>query len=938
MGGKGEGWVLRGSSARGAGAGLDLDGTLALGGPVGAAVGEAPSASAAPALPLSQAASPRLLPLGWRASSLCVVGGKGEAWPVLEAASPSLQSSLQSPAGAGAVAGLVLGVFDADRPRAWAHDVVLGRLPRGARFTALARCKVWWMSPETGRRAAEVPPETQLLLVELAGAGGPCVALLPMLEGDARATLRAQGRGYVVRGNALVLRVEAGDAAARAPLAFAQCLAVAASRDPYAAVAECLRLASRCAGAGDFRLRAEKRVPASADVFGWCTWDAFYSAVDEAKVEAGLASLAASGTPARTLILDDGWQKVAHDRELDDPDVELRLRASAAVDPDEGVGGGGGGGGGEGGGAEKEAPPGLVTRLGAAFYRNFVERARANGWRHRIWRMATSSAALKPTLLAFFDANTDFTRRLRSERANAKFPDLGAFVRGVKERHGVRYVYCWQNLMGYWGGVGPDSDLGTRLAARLVFPHHTAGLKDAEPEMMWDPATLNGAGVVAPRYSEALYDALHGYLAEAGVDGVKIDGQAMVGAVGNAAGQGGGVALCRAYNGANERSVERRFAGRCINCMCHSSENLFHFRHTAVARASDDFFPRDPASQTSHLVNCAYNGILLGEVVVADWDMFHSLHSHGAMHAAARACSGGPVYVSDKPGRHDAAVLAKVAFGAGSPYPGRVLRPRGVARPTRDCLFADPRRDGASALKVWNVNAPGANGVVALFHVQGASWDRAERRFAVHDDAPCALAASVSPGDVPGLDGPPDDPLPGVNPAAAVALGDADADAAARFVLYMHNAGVLHGPLPAAGAVPLELLPGGGGFEVATVARVVCGGLVAPLGLVTTLFNGGAAVVDVAEAYPGGGHGGGFRCAVKVRGCGPFASYASRRPRAARVRPRLGGVRGVALDLPVAYDPHTRLATVDLPGFPPLDDNDTSDPDGHDAVLEVDFD
>jgi len=904
---------------------LDLDGTLSLGGPL--AVGGAlegspcdprwdPRREGAPHGGGSPRRSGGLLPLGWRASSLCVLGRKGEEWPVLEAASPSLQSR-----GTEDGAGTLLGVYDPDRPPAWAHDVVLGRLPRGSRFTALARCKVWWMSPETGRRAAEVPPETQLLLLELAGTGGPCVALLPLLDGDARATLRAQGRGYVVRGNSLVLRVESGDAGTAAPLAFGQCLAAAASQDPYAAVAECVRLASRQKSAGDFRLRQQKRVPRSADVFGWCTWDAFYSAVDEAKVEAGLASLSAAGTPARTLILDDGWQKVAHDRELGEDGVELRLRASAAVDPDEGVGASG-----HKDGAEDPKPPGLLTRLGAAFYRNFVERARANGWQHRVWRVATSSSALKPTLLAFFDSNTDFTRRLQSERANAKFPELGAFVRGVKQRHGVRFVYCWQNLMGYWGGVGPESELGTRVAARLVFPHHTSGLKDAEPEMMWDPATLNGAGVVEPSRTDALYDALHGYLAEAGVDGVKVDGQAMVGAVGNARGQGGGVALCRAYNGANERSVERRFVGRCINCMCHSSENLYHFRHTAVARASDDFFPRDPASQTSHLVNCAFNGILLGEIVVADWDMFHSLHSHGAMHAAARACSGGPVYVSDKPGRHDPAVLSRVAFGRNTPYPGRVLRPRGVARPTRDCLFSDPRRDGKSALKVWNVNAPGANGVVAAFNVQGASWDRSERRFSVHDDDPPVLSVSLTPGDVPGLD--------------SVALDDPQ-DPATRYAVYLHNAGVLHAPLPLSGAVPLELRPGGDGFEVATVARIVCGGLVAPLGLVTTLFNGGSAVVDVQEVHPGGR--GGWRCAAKVRGCGPFALYASRCPRAIRARPL---IEGVPVDLPVTYDPRTRVATVDLPGFPSDtwccgDDGTGGANDAeaeHDAVLEIDFD
>ena len=42
--------------------------------------------------------------------------------------------------------------------------------------------------------------------------------------------------------------------------------------------------------------------------------------------------------------------------------------------------------------------------------------------------------------------------------------------------------------------------------------------------------------------------------------------------------------------------------------------------------------------------------LYVGEICVPDFDMFHSKHTAAAMHAAARAISGGPVYVSDKPG------------------------------------------------------------------------------------------------------------------------------------------------------------------------------------------------------------------------------------------------------------------------------------------------
>jgi hypothetical protein len=46
--------------------------------------------------------------------------------------------------------------------------------------------------------------------------------------------------------------------------------------------------------------------------------------------------------------------------------------------------------------------------------------------------------------------------------------------------------------------------------------------------------------------------------------------------------------------------------------------------------------------------------------------------------------SGGPVYVSDKPGAHDPALLARLALPG-----GLLLQPLLPGRPTRDCLFLD---------------------------------------------------------------------------------------------------------------------------------------------------------------------------------------------------------------------------------------------------------
>jgi raffinose synthase len=69
------------------------------------------------------------------------------------------------------------------------------------------------------------------------------------------------------------------------------------------------------------------------------------------------------------------------------------------------------------------------------------------------------------------------------------------------------------------------------------------------------------------------------------VSGVKVDCQAGVGLVGSSI--GGGPAAAATAHRALEDSIAAHFAdNHAINCMCHSTENIYRWRDTAVARAS----------------------------------------------------------------------------------------------------------------------------------------------------------------------------------------------------------------------------------------------------------------------------------------------------------------------------------------------------------------
>jgi hypothetical protein len=79
-----------------------------------------------------------------------------------------------------------------------------------------------------------------------------------------------------------------------------------AGADPYELINQGVAAAARLSGTS--KALADKELPPSLDLFGWCTWDAFYSTVSARGLQEGLQSFAEGGVQPRLLIIDDGWQ------------------------------------------------------------------------------------------------------------------------------------------------------------------------------------------------------------------------------------------------------------------------------------------------------------------------------------------------------------------------------------------------------------------------------------------------------------------------------------------------------------------------------------------------------------------------------------------------------------------------------------------------------
>jgi raffinose synthase len=173
--------------------------------------------------------------------------------------------------------------------------------------------------------------------------------------------------------------------------------------------------------------------------------------------------------------------------------------------------------------------------------------------------------------------------RLTGIKENNKFqsdddPAAGirTVVRAAKEKYGLKYVYVWHAITGYWGGVRPGAAGTEQYRSSLQFPKISPGVVENEPGMKTDVLTRQGLGLVHPRAVYRFYDELHAYLAAAGVDGVKVDVQCILETLG--AGHGGRVALTRQYHQALDASVAKNFPENgIIACMSHNTDALYWY-------------------------------------------------------------------------------------------------------------------------------------------------------------------------------------------------------------------------------------------------------------------------------------------------------------------------------------------------------------------------
>ncbi|KAF2148778.1 glycoside hydrolase family 36 protein [Myriangium duriaei CBS 260.36] len=262
---------------------------------------------------------------------------------------------------------------------------------------------------------------------------------------------------------------------------------------------------------------------------------------------------------------------------------------------------------------------------------------------------------------------TQFERGWNEFEANKQgFPHgLKSTISKIRTRYpNIKHIAVWHAMMGYWGGVSPKSELAKRYKTTVV---------DIDLSVIKGPRTVIAASDITQ-----MYDDFYSFLSSCGVDSVKTDVQFYLDQIVSAPSRR---ALITAYQDAWTLAQLRHFSARSISCMSQSPSVLFHSqiptnRPTIPVRNSDDFFPEIEASHPWHIFCNAHNSLLTQHLnVVPDWDMFQTSHPWGSFHAAARCVSGGPIYFTDFPGKHNVELIGQMTARTADKGKRVILRP-----------------------------------------------------------------------------------------------------------------------------------------------------------------------------------------------------------------------------------------------------------------------
>ncbi len=270
-------------------------------------------------------------------------------------------------------------------------------------------------------------------------------------------------------------------------------------------------------------------------------------------------------------------------------------------------------------------------------------------------------------------------QKLISFRENAeKFPEgMKAFVAKVKS-YGVKYVGLWHTINSYWYGIAEGTPAFEEQKDRLE------KLKSGD----WAPS-------LDPKVGAEYWDSWYGYLADCGVDFVKIDSQSSY-AEAVAGKEKSTREIMLDVHGYIEAAATKYFGGDILNCMGMDINNTLSRPSSLIARNGEDFWPVNHPREhfIYQLRQNVYNSVYHDKLYLCDYDMWWSTDATAPMTAVLRSISGSINFISDRAEGFNKELIMKTLD-----EDGKALFCDNACYPTIDCLY---KGCGTAILKVWN--------------------------------------------------------------------------------------------------------------------------------------------------------------------------------------------------------------------------------------------
>ena len=344
---------------------------------------------------------------------------------------------------------------------------------------------------------------------------------------------------------------------------------------------------------------------------------------------------------------------------------------------------------------------------------------------------------------------SQFLRGWTEFEANKEgFPrGLQKTVIDIRDAHSnIQHIAVWHAILGYWGGVSPTGSIAKTYKTRQV--RKARGLVEGTMTVV-DASD-------APR----MYDDFYKFLLSSGIDSVKTDAQFFLDLLDDADDRRDFITT---YQDAWTIASLRHFSVKAISCMSQTPQILFHtqlptIKPRLMVRNSDDFFPDIEASHPWHIFCNAHNSLFTQHLnVLPDWDMFQTSHEYSAFHAAGRCVSGGPIYITDEPGKHDLGLIRQMTAKT---IQGKtiVLRTDTIGRSVgvytayeeerllRVGTYHGSKAYGTGILGVFNVNQRPISEFIHLKDFPGV--DDPGKKYVVRAHTTAQTSAPMLPGDI----------------------------------------------------------------------------------------------------------------------------------------------------------------------------------------------